>query len=113
MNQFLETIQRTDSHVLFGAGWCQSCETLKAYADKIKHVRTDIDVDDEPEVAEVAKIAKLPTLQVYDRGEKIKEIVGAAAIREFINIKPNTIAEEQVELSETEQLFEHLDTIDF
>jgi hypothetical protein len=45
--------------------------------------KAKVDVDDVPEVAEIAGIKAMPSFQVFSNGEKVDEIVGADPIKVF------------------------------
>jgi thioredoxin 1 len=106
MNRFCETILGLNIHVLVGADWCAECIKLKEYADKINLKRMDIDVDTDPEIADLCRVSKLPTLVVFNQGEKVKEVVGFKAIRE--EICPPRFDE----MNDVEQLLAFMDTRD-
>lgn len=104
---FERTIQGIGVHVLFGAEWCNECEKLKKYADSILFEREDINVDDDPDIADFANITTLPTLLVYSNSEETKRLVGSASIRE--EIQPL----EYRELADSEKQLQFYDSMDF
>ena len=68
MSGFSQTILGLNVHVLFGADWCTKCAKLKTYANQIGLERVDVDVDDNPEIADICSIGTLPTLQIWSNG---------------------------------------------
>jgi len=77
----------------FWADWCRPCHMLtptveelaKEHAGKLKVVK--LNVDENPGTAQRYGIMNIPTLTVFQNGEKVKEIVGArpksALLRDF------------------------------
>lgn len=67
----------------FWAEWCGPCrmvapileEIATEYADKISVVK--LNVDENPKTAAAYGITSIPTLNVYQGGELVKQIIGA------------------------------------
>jgi thioredoxin 1 len=67
----------------YWAEWCGPCrmiapvleEIAKEYADKIEVVK--LNVDENPAVAQRYQILAIPTLNVFQNGEVVKQIKGA------------------------------------
>jgi thioredoxin len=67
----------------YWAEWCGPCrmiapvleEIAKEYADKIDVVK--LNVDDNPAIAQRYQILAIPTLNVFQNGEVVKQIKGA------------------------------------
>jgi thioredoxin 1 len=67
----------------YWAEWCGPCrmiapvleEIAKEYADKIEVVK--LNVDDNPAIAQRYQILAIPTLNVFQNGEVVKQIKGA------------------------------------
>lgn len=71
--------------VLFTAPWCGPCrltnpvvkEVMKQYQNKLTVV--EVSTDDLPEVASVAGVLSIPTIQLYHGGKVMDTIVGCVA----------------------------------
>jgi len=79
--------------VEFWAPWCVYCRriapALKAVADKYADTLTvgQLNIDDEPQLAEKERIEVIPTFVIYQNGEALGSIVAPesrARIEEFI-----------------------------
>lgn len=70
--------------VKFTAGWCPDCKRLNMFIDPIveKHTEFDwyeIDRDHFPELAEKYQVMGIPSLLVFENGEKIAHLHSANA----------------------------------
>ena len=67
----------------FWAPWCAPCKMLSpiieklsnAYADNLKVCK--VNVDEASGVASVYGITGIPTLMIFDKGQKVDKVVGA------------------------------------
>ena len=64
----------------FYADWCQPCKMMEPIFEDIKNT-TDIkivkiDVEKEPELAQLFGVNSIPTMFLYKDGEKVVNIVG-------------------------------------
>ncbi len=81
---FDEQVRNAAKPVLldFWAGWCGPCRMVSPLVDEISEERDDIlvgkvNVDEEPELAQMFNIMSIPTLLVFKNGEISTSAVGA------------------------------------
>ena len=82
---FDKDVLQADKPVLvdFWAPWCGPCrqvgpileELSEEYADKITVVK--VNTDENPRTAAAYGVVSIPTLNVYNKGELVKSLVGA------------------------------------
>ena len=82
---FANDVLASDTPVLvdFWAEWCGPCrmvapvleEIASEHADKVKVVK--LNIDENPQTARDYSIMSIPTLNVYQGGKVVKQIIGA------------------------------------
>jgi thioredoxin 1 len=82
---FTEAVLQHDKPVVvdFWAEWCAPCrlvapvleEIAAKHGDKITVVK--LNVDENPETAAAYRVTSIPTLNVYQGGQVVKQVIGA------------------------------------
>jgi thioredoxin 1 len=82
---FASEVLKSDKPVLvdFWAEWCGPCrmvapileEISKEHGDKIEIVK--LNIDENPQVPQQYGVMQIPTMNVYQGGEVVKQIMGA------------------------------------
>lgn len=86
-----ETIKVNNKVILdFYADWCMPCKQMEPSMEEIRE-NTDIqvvkvNVDDEPELAQLYGIMSIPTLIYFKEGERIKDTIGAIPMATMIDV---------------------------
>ena len=75
----------------FFATWCGPCKMLAPVIEQVSGENTDVmvvkvDVDKNPELAVLYKVASIPTLVFLKEGKLVKEHVGFASKTEIQNM---------------------------
>lgn len=90
MEQYNNEIVNSDKLVLidFFADWCGPCKMLAPVVEQVSDEHTDIlvvkvNVDEVPELAQMYRVASIPTLVFLKNGQLVKEHVGFASKAEI------------------------------
>ena len=102
------TIQTAPSvMVLFGLDWCHESLALKQYATDMDKSVVYVNIDNDPDIADIFKITKIPTLLICTHGDITQVVVGGVSIRELLKPSPPP------QLSEIEQILEFYCSMDY
>ena len=82
---FDEVVLQSDVPVLvdFWAAWCGPCRAIAPVLDQIaaeqdgKLLIANLNVDENPDIASRYNISSIPAMKVFDKGEIVREIIGA------------------------------------
>ncbi|EME37013.1 thioredoxin [Nocardia zapadnayensis] len=82
---FDEVVLQSDVPVLvdFWAAWCGPCRAIAPVLDQIaaeqdgKLLIAKLNVDENPDIASRYNISSIPAMKVFDKGEIVREIIGA------------------------------------
>ena len=70
-----------DTIVKFGAPWCGPCRAVKPTLESISSETDikvgDVDIDDQPELAQKFNVKSVPTFIMYKGGKLIETLVGS------------------------------------
>lgn len=90
MEQYNSEILTSDKLVMidFFADWCGPCKMLAPVVEQIAEEHTDIEVvkvnvDEVPELAQMYRVASIPTLVFLKNGQLVKEHIGFASKAEI------------------------------
>jgi len=90
-NNFQEEVLNSDVPVLvdFWAPWCGPCRMVAPVLEEIAGERSDIkvvkiNVDEEMELAAQFRVASIPTLLVFKKGQVVNQSVGARPKRDIL-----------------------------
>ncbi len=90
-NNFNEKVVQSDKPVLidFWASWCGPCRMVSPVVDEIAEEVSDkvvgkVNVDEEPELAQMFGITSIPTLVVIKDGKTVNASVGARSKSEIL-----------------------------
>lgn len=67
----------------FWAAWCGPCRAIAPVLDQIaaeqdgKLLIAKLNVDENPDIASRYNISSIPAMKVFDKGEIVREIIGA------------------------------------
>ena len=82
---FDEVVLQSEVPVLvdFWAAWCGPCRAIAPVLDHIsaeqdgKLLIAKLNVDENPDIASRYNISSIPAMKVFDKGEIVREIIGA------------------------------------
>ena len=82
---FEEVVLQSEVPVLvdFWAAWCGPCRAIAPVLDQIaaeqdgKLLIAKLNVDENPDIASRYNISSIPVMKVFDKGEIVREIIGA------------------------------------
>lgn len=90
-NNFNEKVVQSDKPVLidFWASWCGPCRMVSPVVDEIAEEVSDkvvgkVNVDEEPELAQMFGITSIPTLVVIKDGKTVNVSVGVRSKSEIL-----------------------------
>jgi thioredoxin 1 len=83
-DNFEQEVMKSDKPVLldFWASWCGPCKmvgpTVELVAEETANIAKvgKVNVDEEPELAQIFKVMSIPTLVALKNGEVVKSVVG-------------------------------------
>jgi len=61
------------------AAWCGPCQQMKPHISKLQkegYPIVEVDVDEQPTIAESANVRGVPTIAIYENGQLVDSIVG-------------------------------------
>ena len=93
-DNFETEVLKSDKTVLidFWASWCGPCKTVAPIIEEVAGETGDsaiigkVNVDEEPELAQVFKVMSIPTLAVLKNGKVVKSVVGVQSKQEILSM---------------------------
>ena len=87
-------VLKSDKPVLldFWASWCGPCKRVAPIIEEIADetgnsaIIGKVNVDEEPELAQVFKVMSIPTLAVLKNGKVVKSVVGVQSKQEILSM---------------------------
>jgi thioredoxin 1 len=91
---FQQDVLDSDKPVLvdFWAEWCMPCRKVSPLLEEIAGEMSDrleivkLNADENPNTVRTYQVMSLPTLTIFKKGEKVKEIVGARPKGELVRL---------------------------
>ena len=93
-DNFETEVLKSDKTVLidFWASWCGPCKTVAPIIEEVAGETGDsaiigkVNVDEEPELAQVFKVMSIPTLAVMKNGKVVKSVVGVQSKQTILSM---------------------------
>jgi len=93
-DNFETEVLKSDKTVLidFWASWCGPCKRVAPIIEEVAGETGDsaiigkVNVDEEPELAQVFKVMSIPTLAVLKNGKVVKSVVGVQSKQEILSM---------------------------
>lgn len=74
--------------IVFTGKWCEHCQALKPILDAAKYHGVNIqevDVDEDPRRAQLAKIKNIPTVVLAENENEVRRFSGVVSLNEVLN----------------------------
>ena len=93
-DNFETEVLKSDKTVLidFWASWCGPCKRVAPIIEEVAGETGDlaiigkVNVDEEPELAQVFKVMSIPTLAVLKNGKVVKSVVGVQSKQAILSM---------------------------